>query len=222
MSIIRQKYDSWREKKRQDGLKEKKSVLKDLSDKKKIIIFSNDCVGGRLMKDYYLPQYTPMVNIWYSAADFLKICREPEKYLSLKLSDVRLDENGIPSARLGDTILHFNHDNNLDAVVRKWEKGCRAFFKAVKSERHEICVVMNDRNGFDDNMVEKFEYLPYTYKILFTHKKYASGCTFYMKGDENKEFVEIMTNFEGWFTLKRRYDRFDFYQWFYDMYSSED
>ena len=81
---------------------------------------------------------------------------------------------------------------------------------------------MNDRNGFDDNMVEKFEYLPYTYKILFTHKKYASGCTFYMKGDENKEFVEIMTNFEGWFTLKRRYDRFDFYQWFYDMYSSED
>ena len=43
-----------------------------------------------------------------------------------------------------------------------------------------------------------------------------------MKGDEYKEFVEIMTNFEGWFTLKRRYDRFDFYQWFYDMYSAED
>lgn len=188
--------------------------------RKKIIIFSSDCVGGRLMKDYCIPQMTPMVNIWYSAEDFLKMCERPDYYFSKGIDTVFMGGDNVPTGKIDDVTLHFGHDIDLDSPVRRWEKGCRHYFKA-KEKEHVICVITNDRNGFTENMIQRFDNLPYRYKIIFTHKPYNSPNAFYMEGEDGLAYVNIMTDFENWFTTKRRYDRFDFYKWFIKMLSEE-
>lgn len=84
---------------------------------------------------------------------------------------------------------------------------------------HEIGIVMTDRNGFAPEMVERFEKLPYRYKVLFTHRSYANAPhTFYMKGEDARDCVKTITWFEHPLALRRRYERFDFYRWFREIY----
>lgn len=196
---------------------QKKLCQERKDSRKKIIILSSDCTGGRLMFDYNLPTYTPTINNWYSAKDFIRICREPDKYFSMKMERGEQDSNGQPTGIIGDIMVHLGHSAGYEEAKKRWEIGCKNYFRAKESEKYEICVIMNDRNYFTDDILQEFEDLPYKYKILFVHKKEnIAPHTFYMHGEDNLEFVNIMTSFEG--IIKRRYDRFDFYHWFLKMY----
>ena len=185
-----------------------------------IIILSSDCVGGRLMNDYRMPVNTPTVNNFYSAQDFLKICEAPEKYFTMPIQLDGEDSDGNYIGRIGDVVVHLGHESDSEKAVRRWNRGCKQFLRAMK-DPHEICVIMNDRNGFTDNDMVRFEALPYPYKVIFTHKPYANAPhAFYMKGEDHLPFVKIMTGFEHVFTVKRRYDRYDFFhQWFMKILS---
>jgi uncharacterized protein (DUF1919 family) len=77
---------------------------------------------------------------------------------------------------------------------------------------------MNDRNRFREELLERFDKLPYKYKLIFTHKDYHMDSAFYMEGEDELEFVKTMTLYEH--GLKRRYDRFDFIKWFEEIYNS--
>lgn len=213
------RYNDWRERRRQGLLLEKQQILFDMDKPKNIIILSSDCVGGRIMKDYALPCHTPTVNIWYSGIDFMKLCEDPLKYFDMEIEEGGFDDEGHPTGRLGDIVLHFGHEDSFEAGARKWMRGTRSFRKAVQSP-HEICVIFNDRNGFTEDLVGRFENLPYSHKVLFTHKPHHNAPhTFYMDGEDRLEFVRTMTLFEGLLPIRRRYERFDFYQWFYGIYS---
>lgn len=196
---------------------QKREMLFQFCHEKKIIIFSNDCVGGRVMKDYGLPCYSPMVNAWYSAEDYIKICEKPLYYFQFALEDCGLDEDNHPLGRLGDVYLHFTHFSNFESAKRRWNRGVKQFYQAYE-DNHEFLIIMNDRNFFTDRLVERFENLPYQYKVLFTHVDHRTPNTFYMKNEDSREFVDIMTNFENLFSCKRRYERFDFFGILLKMY----
>lgn len=107
---------------------------------------------------------------------------------------------------------------DYETGAKKWRRGCKCFARAMKGA-HEICVVMTDRNGFAPELVERFEKLSYRYKVLFTHRNYENAPhTFYMKGEDARESVDTITRFEHVLALKRRYERFDFYRWFREIY----
>ena len=223
LKSYKEKYTDNREQKRYEKLFEEKSQkLFSMDSQKKIIILSSDCVGGRLMKDYRLPCFTPTVNIRFDGEDFLRLCQNPEYYFGMSEIQQSFDKNyAHPVGRCGDIYLYFGHEDDFESGARKWKRGCKLFRKALQGQ-YEICVIMNDRNEFRQEMVEKFEKLPYKYKVLFTHRPYIDAPhTFYMKGEDKKPYVDTMTDYENSVSLHRRYDRFDFYQWFYEIYQEE-
>lgn len=187
---------------------------------KKIIILASDCVGGRLMKDFNLPFYTPTVNIWYPNDDFLKLCKNPDFYFKQPLIEKYDSTENCPVATCADITLVFGHykGKSFDEINKIWKKGCKSYFRAKNSEDYEIIVIANDRNGFEP-YIEEFSKLPYKYKIVFTHKKNNHKDCFYMNGEDSYPYVKTMTDFENMFSLHRRYDRFDFYSWFKEIYN---
>lgn len=212
------KYNGLRDRIRYFLLRDKRESIHNRLMEKSLIILSSDCVGGKLMKDYMLPCYTPTVNIWYTGEDFLKICENPQKYFTQEMIRGEADFENHPTGIIDDVVVHFGHEEKFEEGAKKWKRGCRLYEKALKGN-YEICVIMTDRNGFSADLVERFEKLPYRYKVLFTHCKYENAPhTFYMKGEDTKEYVKTMTRFEHVFSLKRRYQRFDFYQWFREIY----
>lgn len=222
ISHLKDQLRAQKEKKRLAGFEEKSSILFNLVCKKgvNIIILSSDCTGGRLMNDYRMSVNTPTVNYWCSAADFLTICEDPEKYFSTPFQLEGQEDEDHFRGKLGDVVIHLGHEYDAEKAVKRWNRGCKQFLRAMKGP-HEICVIMNDRNGFTDSDMARFEALPYTYKVIFTHKPYENAPhSFYMKGEDQLPFVKIMTGFEHLFSVKRRYDRFDFFhQWFMKILS---
>ena len=206
-------YDRWREKMRFKYLfKKKASKIHSLLGKKSIIILSSDCVGGRVMNDFQLPVYTPTVNNWYSNDGFLKLCENLEHYMNEPVVLSEKDDEGHYTGILDDITIHFGHEDDPNKAIKKWNRGCKMLLKAIEGD-HDFLIVYNDRNHFEDSYLERFENLPYNNKILFTHKKHAHySSTFYMDNEDHLDCVKTMTLFENYISLRRRYDRYDFYK----------
>lgn len=215
-------FDQNKENRRHQKFEEQAASLFKLCTKKSIIVLSSDCVGGRLMYDYRLPVYTPTVNNWYSDDGFLKICENPIEYFKMPLIlNGERDKKGNFIGLLGDIVCHLGHEADPEKALKKWNRGCKQFFRAIKGN-YEICVIMNDRNHFNDSFIKRFEALPYKNKVLFTHIPHPEAPhTFYMEGEDSLPYVKTMTLYENIFSTKRRYDRFDFYHWFYNMLNED-
>lgn len=219
---LKKKYNESRENARARSLTNKQEELQKYVRMKKIIILSSDCVGGRLQKDYKMPCYTPTINNWYSADDFIKICLNPDYYFSQEVIFKGYDFENHPVGLIDDVEIHFGHCDSYEEGLAKWKIGCKSYFRATKNDNYEICVIQNDRNGFSEEHVDKFEALPYENKVLFVHKRsMKSKNSFYMKNEDKRDCVDTMTRFENWLTIRRRYDRFDFFEWFKNMYVKE-
>lgn len=222
---LKRKYNDKREKIRHESFaKEREQITESLLEsRKRIIILSSDCVGGRLMKDFELPQYTPTVNNWYSGDDFMKICFNPDYYFSQDVIYNGLDSNGEPTGKMDDVIIHFGHTSGFNESYKKWMIGCKSYFRAKKKE-HIICVVANDRNSFSENTLELYGKLPYKNKIIFVHKSEwdSDYDRFYMNGEDSLPHVNVMTLYESKLSCKRRYDRFNFAEWFLRMIQDAD
>lgn len=200
---------------------EKRKGIKPHLKKKNIILLSNDCVGGMVLKDFGMPSYSPLVNTSLDAADFLKICHKPDKYFSMTVEEGESKGLNYPVCRCGDLNIFCSHAKDFDEAKRNWDIGCRNYRLALKYN-YEISVVMSERFKFQDDMLKEFEELPFKHKVLFTkqsHKGYKS--TFYISGEENKEELSSLTDYDGGFSLHRRYERFDFYQWFLEMFDED-
>lgn len=198
--------------------KSKSNKIRNKLSEKNLIILASDCVGGRLMKDFDLPFYTPTVNIWYPNDGFLKLCKNPDYYFQQPLIELHDSTINDPAAKCGDITLVFGHHKGMafSKIEKTWRKGCKSYFRAKKEGNYEFIVIANDRNGFEP-YIDEFCELPYKYKVIFTHKKINNQSCFYMKED-SLQFVDIMTSYENKFSLRRRYDRFDFYSWLKEIY----
>jgi len=211
------RYDDLKKKKREQLLEQKRNEIFNLSKGKNIIVLSNDCVGGMIMKDYGLPCFSPTVNVHYSGEDFLKICENPSYYFAQEVRDYGMDDEGHPMGKCDDIILHYGHSKSFAEGNKKWRVGCKAYFRAI-NKKHEVCIIDNDRNGFTETEFERYMKLPYVHKILFVHRpEWKNDYTCLIQEEEKFEAVKGMTSFENFFSVKRRYDRFDFYRWFKEI-----
>ena len=134
-----------------------------------------------------------------------------------------MDENNQPIGRIDDIIVHFGHSSGYEESLKKWQIGCKSYFRTKKKGNYEICIIMNDRNSFETSMLDIFETLPYSNKVLFVHRKdWSRPHTFYMDGEDSLEYVDTMTSYENQISINRRYDRFDFYKLFMKIARNEE
>ncbi len=96
-----------------------------------------------------------------TASGFIKFCENLEYYCSINAKDMLfVDERQYPVGILDDVKIYFVHYKTKDEVVQKWNDRRRG----VNFEK--VCVVMADRDGFNETILKRFLQLPYK-KILF-------------------------------------------------------
>lgn len=174
---------------------------------KDITLISSDCTGGMIYHDYKMKFLSPTINMYMDAQDYLKFINNIEEYLDLPFIECPEDEKieGYPVALLGDIKLHLVHYNSIEEAQKKWNE------RKTRINYQRLFFIMNDRNNCSPEIISNFD-------VFLCKNKYAGVCfthiphnnlqhTFYIKGSENKDFVDIMTAYTG--LLKRRLDQYD-------------
>lgn len=129
----------------------------------KVCILSNQCWGGITYEALQMPFYSPMVGMYETDEDFLKIAENPEHYFSQQLECVEwvhAQEKKYPIVKCDDVILNMNHHfGTWEETCNKWER------RTSRLQLDNICVQMH---VYDERYLERFLKLPYKRKIAFT------------------------------------------------------
>ena len=130
-------------------------------------IFSPNCWGG-ITYNYLKLQFTsPLINMFESNSDFLKLMCNLQHYMNCELSLNRIDyeknlNHEFPVVNLDDITLYFNHYMSYDEALSSWER------RKQRIDYSNIFVMFFCDNEKD---VEDFLEIPYEKKICFTNFK---------------------------------------------------
>ncbi len=170
-------------------------------------IISHNCIGGVLSHELGLKFLSPTVNLFMSSEDFIKFCENMEYYLSLEIEAYKGDiKREYPLGQLGGLVLYFVHYETLDQARNKWNE------RKTRVDYDNIYIIATDRDGFTDELFEKFKKLPYENKKLFSHLPMSDEKdVVYIKGFEDKDYIEPLTNK----VEKGKYliDQFEWVEW---------
>lgn len=171
-------------------------------------IISCNCIGGILYHELGLKFTSPTINLYMNCEDFIKFCENLKYYLSLQITSYNGPiERDYPLGKLGDLTIYFVHYSNLEEAIKKWNE------RKKRIDWNKIFIIATDRDGCTNQLLERFERLPYKNKRLFTHiehKEYPS--TYYIKGYENDIQIEglMYKTKNGHYLI----DQFDWVDWF--------
>lgn len=166
-------------------------------------IIASNCNGGVLTHDLGVRFNSPTINLWMNAEDYIEFCEHLDEYLSADIIQIYEDGISYPLGLLAGRIkLYFQHYSDFNCAKEKWIERCK------RVNKQELFFMMTDRNGCTDEIVERFEKLPYKNKLIFTSRDY-SGCKSVVVCPEFKKdrCVGIMSDFRSW-NGERIYDRY--------------
>lgn len=173
-----------------------------------VSIISMNCTGGILYHDLGLQFLSPTVNMYMNAEDFMKFCENLDHYIRIDEMVECTDSSIIgdrkyPIAILGDIYLYLVHYKSVEEAQRKWNE------RKLRINSDKIVILNNDREGMTDELMDRFEKLPYR-KVMFVHKPVDrdKDIFYYLSGYEDKSCVGIITDPKGMFGL-RPIDQFD-------------
>ena len=94
-----------------------------------ISILCNNCWGGYAAQTLGIECCSPTKNLWFSDHAFIRFLENLEYYLSLDpvpagWSDAvnRYDADRYPLLKVGDILLHCNHDTSAEEAIEKWQR----------------------------------------------------------------------------------------------------
>ena len=174
---------------------------------KEFTIISSDCTGGTVYHDLHKRFDTPTINLYMSAGDFVKFCKNLREYIEKPLIE-KIDKNmDCPVGTLEDITIFFVHYKTFEEAYEAWERR-----KArIRKERFYILTVKAD--GQNRN-IERFDSLRLQNKLVFTIDKPYQGeitgsrymCLNVPKG------IHFMDRECG--SLHYYYEQFPFLKWF--------
>lgn len=150
---------------------------------RRVSIISNDCWGGRMCKFYRLPFHSPFVGLFIVGPDYVKLLEnrhlldlEPQffpigqsKWIDYLRS---VNQTSHPVARLGDDVeIHFLHYENEEVARQKWTR------RVKRIDWNNALVKFNQRDVCDDDLIRRFDRLPFREKVCFTtHPVPGADC----------------------------------------------
>lgn len=170
-------------------------------------IISCNCIGGVLYHELGLQFMSPTINLWLDCPDFIKLCENLEYYFSLPVKEYDGPlECDYPLGVIDDIVVHFMHYSSLEEATKKW------YERIERINWDNIFIIATDRDGFNDELLNRFEALPYKNKKLFTHLPIENASnTFYLKGFESD--TQIGKLMEHCNKGKYVIDQFDWVNW---------
>lgn len=166
-------------------------------------IISCNCIAGVLYNELGLQFTSPTINLYMNCEDFIKFCENLNHYLSLEITKYKGEiKRDYPLGNLGDLTLYFVHYSNFDEAKKKWE------IRKKRMNFEKIYIIATDRDGFNDDLLKRFDNLPYSNKKLFSHLPHSeSKNVVYIEGYEKNEQIEnLMTRIKKGHLLIDKFD----------------
>ncbi len=182
----------------------RKKKLRQLRNRDFTILASN-CCGTFMYYDLRLPYLTPTVNLTIDINDLIKMVSNLKWYMEQEIVEIKEENGEYPAGMCGDIRINFVHYDSFEEGVCKWEE------RKQRINWNNLFIVGTERDGCTYETLKRFEQLPYTNKVIFTHIEYPEfSSAYYIKGFEDQGEIGTVTNWRKQF-LKRRYmDDFDY------------
>ncbi|KQL42432.1 hypothetical protein AN960_00250 [Bacillus sp. FJAT-25509] len=169
-------------------------------------IISNNCTGSLITHDLGKRFLTPTVNLFLSTRDFIKFIENIDFYLQQKIEEIFKEGINYPIGKLGDIELHFMHFETIIEAKEKW------YERSKRINYENLYIIMVDGDGCSDEIIQRFEKLPFK-KVFLTNKNYKQyNSSFYIKGFEKKPNITDLSLYKNIFGQKF-YDNFDYVKW---------
>lgn len=187
-----------------DKANRKRLTNKDFS------LLCNNCNGGQLSHDLGLQFRSPTVNLFFYSDHFFRFCENFEYYIAQPLvlceNPVYKPEIEYPVCNLGDLELHFLHYDSFAQAKEKWDA------RTARLNKENLFVMWTFVGGTDEEMLARFERLPFKNKVAFTEREFPQyPSAFCIRGFEEKG-LGVLIQFDGW-RGKRIIDQFDYVTW---------
>lgn len=155
-----------------NGVLEKRKLRKKLKSTDFSIV-SNNCWGSFIYQKYGLPYQSPTAGLFILGHDFVKLCRDWEKYFKARLEFIPwesasyhyalLQEDPYPIARLDDIEIYFMHYHSEEEAAEKW-------YRRIKRVNPEHMIFkLSQREECSKKDIEDFVKLPLKHKVCFSY-----------------------------------------------------
>lgn len=172
---------------------------------KNFTLLCNNCVGGVIYHELGERFNSPTVNLFFGAEDYIKFLENLDYYLQETLVEIQSDR-GYPVAKLDDITIYFMHYSTIDEAKRIWYK------RTSRINRNNLYVILVQQNDCTEELLKRFDNLPYEHKVALTAKPMQNiECYYCIPGSEepNGDVMDLC-QYKGKFTGKRWIDDFDY------------
>ena len=161
--------------------------------------------GGVILHELGERFNSPTVNLFFSAEDYIKFLEKLDHYLGQTLVEAQSDKD-YPVAKLDDITIYFMHYPSFDEAKRIWEK------RTERINRDNLYVILVQQNGCTEELLKKFDELPYKHKLALTARPMPEiKCSYYISGSEQSNGdVMDLCKYKGKFTGRRWIDDYDY------------
>nr|WP_039121524.1 DUF1919 domain-containing protein [Ligilactobacillus ruminis] len=172
---------------------------------KNFTVICNNCVGGVIIHELGERFNSPTVNLFFKAEDYLKFLENLDYYLKQTIVEVK-SEKEYPVAKLDDIIIYFMHYSSFNEAKTTWEK------RVARINKNNLYVIFVQQNDCTEQILEKFDSLPYKHKLALTAKPMTQiKCSYCIPGTAqgNGEVMDLC-KYKGKLTGKRWIDEYDY------------
>ncbi|MBS6180963.1 MAG: DUF1919 domain-containing protein [Erysipelotrichaceae bacterium] len=162
-------------------------------------------MGGVILHELGLRFDTPTVNLWFESEDYIKFLEHMSDYLQYELVEIQTDCS-YPVGLLKDIKIYFQHYTNLQQAKAKWEE------RIKRIHWDNLYIMMVQRAGCNDNIVARFNDLPYKHKVIFTAESYPDCQSAFCIADSKEETGKVMDlcRYKSEFIGRRWLDEYDY------------
>lgn len=145
----------------------------ELSDSDFTIV-SNNCWGGYVYQNLHISFNTPFIGLFILPEDYYKLTAnfrdymEKELWFDEHLTYFPAGDYYYPVGHLGDVTLHFLHYKTSLEAKEKWER------RKARINYDNLYFKFDNADGASDELLKKFDQLPYHNKVIFVHKPYPN------------------------------------------------
>lgn len=187
-----------------------KKYRKRLTNKDFTLITSN-CAGGIIYHWLGLKFNSPFINLWLTNEDYIKALENFDDFIKTPIIECTSENVDYPvGVGWGDIKLYFMHYDSFENANKKWTE------RVKRINKRNMGVWLTNWSG-EENIIERFDKLPFENKIVFVNKKYMKyeSCI-YLTGFEKRQGVGQIWKTKNIFGM-RYIDEFDFVEWINHM-----
>lgn len=177
---------------------------KRLTNETPTLICSN-CVGGFLYHWLHLQFRSPFINLWLTPEDFVTALENFDEFINTPLTELKNSGMNYPVGVGAFNIkVYFMHYKSYEEAIAKWNE------RKQRINKDNLGIILSNYLGGDEQLLKRFDKLPFKNKIVFTnekcHKRITDTAVYLEHYDPSKGNIYRTISISG----KRCIDQFDY------------